>query len=346
MENKPQNFEELVKQVHTSKQALRITPKQILGYLEVKRRGWRVVEAVNNMFEKYEVFSEPDFGSAWAYGEMELKPKPKVPANNKNEGNNNDYDPTPRISLLRAANLAQLSETTGELGLISVGREEKLTVAVHLMMTHGYSQLPILSGRREVGIVSWRSIGRALALGKTCVTVSDCKEEVLALYEHTPLFYAVTQILEKGIVLVKRKDDTIIGIVTATDIGEQFITMAEPFLLIEQIEKHIRKILGSKFTIEQLKDVIDIDPQDSGKQVKALSDLNFGDYIRIISKPQNFEKLGLNIDRVMFVKQLDAIRDIRNDVMHFDPDGIDKKDIEILRQMVSFLSTINTVLKR
>jgi len=333
------SFEELLNQVKTTKNPLKTTPKHILVHLGVSRRGWRVVEAVKQMLEKYEVICEPEFGTAWAYGEVEIKPKPKVPAK---EGSSAEYDPTPRVSMLQAANLTQLSEISGELGLVTVSRDELLDSAVHKMMMHNYSQLPIMSGRTPVGMVSWRSIGMALGLGRKCTTVNDCKEEATVLEEHELLFEAVKVILQKQVVLVKRKDGIINGIITATDIGEQFITMAEPFLLIEQIENHIRKLLDDKFTTDQLKAVRD--PNDT-QEVKTLADLNFGAYIRLISKPENFEKLGIQIDRVQFITQLDEIREIRNDVMHFDPDGVDPKELELLRRMVSFLSKINTVFR-
>jgi CBS domain-containing protein len=344
MDHKPKNLEELLKGIHDANQSVKTTPKEMLALSSVNRRGWRVVEAVNNLLEKYELLCEPDFGSAWIYGEIEIKRKPRVHAGVKQAAEGEQYDPTPRIRLLKAANLDQISEESGEIGLVTVQRDTPITTAIHLMMTHGFSQLPILSGRNSiVGMISWRSLGRALALGKDCKTVNDCKEDATEIDENESLFSAVKMILEKEVVIVKRKNGMIAGIVTATDLGEQFIAMAEPFLLIEQIENHIRKILDEKFTIEQLKQVID--PNESVKDVKTLADLTFGAYIRIIAKPENFEKLGLNIDRVLFVKQLEEVRGIRNDVMHFDPEGIFPKEIELLRRMVSFLTTMNHVLK-
>lgn len=340
------SFEELVKTVQATNKSVKITPKQILDHLNVRRRGYRVVDAVNQLLEKYELSCEPDFRTAWAYGEVEIKPKPKVHSkNNKSEGTD-DFDPTPRISMLRAANLTQVKEAKEGPGLISVTRDTKLSTAITLMMNHKFSQLPILSGRTVEGIVSWRSIGRALSLGKVCETVMDCKEDVLTLDDTTPLFEAANQILDKEVVLVKSKSkgDIICGIITATDLGEQFITLAEPFLIIEQIENHLRKLLSGKFTKEQVSKAID--PNDAGKDVTRLEDLNFGAYIRIIEQEQNFLKLGLNIDRKMFIQQLNAVRDIRNDVMHFDPDWVDNKELEVLRQTAYFLASINSIMTK
>ena len=38
----------------------------------------------------------------------------------------------------------------------------------------------------------------------------------------------------------------------------------------------------------------------------------------------------MEIDRPTFVKRLDTVRRIRNDVMHFHPDGISDEDLEVL----------------
>jgi hypothetical protein len=47
-------------------------------------------------------------------------------------------------------------------------------------------------------------------------------------------------------------------------------------------------------------------------------------------------RLGLKMDRATFTRPLDEIRDIRNDVMHFHPDGISDGDEETLRETATF----------
>lgn len=337
------NFKEILIQVQKDKKPIKTFPSVATEFLGYSRRGWRVVEAVNKLLEEHDVLCEPEFGSAWFYGNIEIKPKPKVSAG-KQTSDNEENDPTPRLSLLKAANLNKVKESGGGNGLISVNRDTPLNEAITLMLINDYSQLPILSGQRDVeGVVSWKSIGKALALGKVCSTVSDCKDEVIVLNFDEPLFNAVKFIIEKDFVLVKQKDKTISGIVTMTDIGEQFISMAEPFLIIEQIENHIRKLLDQKFSSEELN--IPNSQEDKPKTINSLADLTFGHYVRIIEDPKKFEKININVDRVLLVAKLEEVRKIRNDVMHFDPDGITPKSLELLRQTVSFLHTLNTTFK-
>jgi len=161
----------------------------------------------------------PDFGNAYYYSEIEIIPKPKLGASR--EIKNPKYsDPVPRLSLLKAANIENLKEG-GDIGLVSVKKETSLTEATTLMLQHEFSQLPVLSSPRDVlGLISWKSIGTALSLGKQCTK-------------------------------------TISGIITATDIGLLFHKLAEPFLIIEQIENLVRSLLDDKLTFDDIRKVLD-----------------------------------------------------------------------------------------
>lgn len=333
-------FAEILAEVQRTKTPITTLPHVALKQLGAGKRGWRVVEAINEMLDRHDVICEPDFGSAWIYGPIEIRPRPKVSTGSAKH--TDDYDSMPRLSLLKAANLNKVKDG---IGLISVKRDTPLFDATTLMMIHDFSQLPILSGERQVeGLVSWKSVGRALSLGKECKTVSDCKEEVTVLNSDDTLFSAVKVVLEKEVVVVKQKDGIISGIVTVTDIGEQFIAMAEPFLFIEQIENHVRRILNNKFNPGEL-----VLERENGEkvEVKDLANLTFGEYVRIIGEPAKFDKLKLKINRQLFVKQLEEVRKIRNEVMHFDPEGISAEKRALLRQTLNFLHTIlNTLRER
>ena len=68
--------------------------------------------------------------------------------------------------------------------------------------------------------------------------------------------------------------------------------------------------------------------------------MGFGEYVRLLENPAHWTKLKLPLDRVVFTDTLKQVRVIRNDVMHFDPDGIPKEDLETLRDFVRFLRTL------
>ena len=105
--------------------------------------------------------------------------------------------------------------------------------------------------------------------------------------------------------------------------------------MLEKIENLIRLLLDEKFLLEDLKSVCSDD-----EQAEFIDDLTFGQYIRLIEKETNWQKLNLSIERVPFIKQLDKIRIIRNDIMHFDPEGITTEERDDLNNMANFLTEL------
>lgn len=328
-------LEALFLEIQKTRKPIQSTPSKLLKKYGVSRRGNHVIRTVDSWLNKYDLIATPAFGSAYVYGVIEISPIPKLGAKQSGEDTYRD-GAIPTLSILRSANLNNIEDES--IKLISVSRDTNLTEAITLMIKYDFSQLPILSGRSVVeGLISWKSIGRALVLGKDCNKVRDCKEDALVFSLNEPLFKAVKTILEKDAVLIRDNNQTICGIVTATDVGEHFISLSEPFLLLEQIENLIRKILADKFTKEDISHLLELD-----RELNDLSELTFGQYIRIIENPTNFQKLKIKIDRGIFIEMLKKTCDIRNEVMHFNPDPIEDEDIEQLRQTLTFLTIIVT----
>jgi len=146
MENSNKNFEEILIEVQTTQKPIKTYPNVALDYLGVSRRGWKVVDSINTMLEFHEVMCEPDFGSAWFYGQIEIRPKPKISVG-ITENNLEDSDPTPRLSLLKAANLNKAKENGFGNGLISVNRDTSLNEAITLMILHDFSQFQSYLGK-------------------------------------------------------------------------------------------------------------------------------------------------------------------------------------------------------
>ncbi|MGH7134206.1 MAG: hypothetical protein ACREHD_00615 [Pirellulales bacterium] len=94
-----------------------------------------------------------------------------------------------------------------------------------------------MQGDRTVkGMITWESIGSRIALGKDCQTVQDCMEpHANELRIEESLFEAVRVIAEHDCVLVRGHENMVTG-----PISEQFRRLAEPFLLLGDIENRIR----------------------------------------------------------------------------------------------------------
>ena len=69
-------------------------------------------------------------------------------------------------------------------------------------------------------------------------------------------------------------------------------------------------------------------------------DLTFGEYIRIFENPKQWKKINIKNEKEAFVAFLNQVREIRNDVMHFEPDGIGAEKLGTLRNMSRYLTEL------
>lgn len=274
------------------------------------------------------IATTPNFEQAWIDASVLFTRRLK-----DDESDSGD-DPTFRVGRLDAANKA----------VVSVNPSDTLQKAVTIMLTNDYSQLPVMTGPRDVkGVVSWKTIGSRLAIKKSCTTVKDFMETAQQISQEESLLGAVDIISKHDYVLVIGSDRTVSGLVTASDFNYQFKALAEPFLLVGEIENGIRRMLRGKFKASELQSTKDAD--DPSRKVNSPSDLTFGEYIRLLESPENWRKLKIEIDRTEFIKQLQRIRGIRNDVMHFDPDGLDPDDLRFLSEFAQFLKRLRDLAK-
>jgi len=220
---------------------------------------------------------------------------------------------------------------------VSVCPDASLEKAVTLMLTHDFSQLPVFAGPRGLkGVISWKTIGSRMVLGREGGAVRDYMEAATTIAPDAPLFEAVQLVADNDYVVVKDKSRKVVGILTASDFSLQFRALAEPFLLIGEIEQGIRLLLGGKFINEQLAD------RGSSRAV-TLAEMTFGDYVALLQHPDTWGRLSLRIDRKIFTEKLDDVRRIRNNVMHFKPNGLDAEDVERLRAFARFMRRLRDV---
>ena len=348
---------ELVKAAEAAKNGEtphRATVRTLLGWFHSQRRGSFVVSYIREALRKLGISTQPDFNSVWIDAEVEFVPVvDSEPTGEVNEGTvmilgmgpgmvdgtqsggANLYvggtieDPTYRIGKLDAANKP----------VISVRPNHSVEEAVTLMLANGISQLPVMQSERDVkGVITWESIGARLALGKAGKEVREFMTSAQIISFDRSLFDAIAIIAQHQYVLVQSADRRIAGIVTSADLSLQFQQLSEPFLLLGEIEQHVRKLIVDKFTAQELKAACD--PTDSEREIEHVADLTMGEYIRLLENPHNWGRLALIIDRAIFVDQLQTIRRIRNDVMHFDPDPLGPADLDKLRQFAAFMQSL------
>jgi CBS domain-containing protein len=310
----------------------RETVRTFLLWFNAERRGYNVVRRIRYALKRYELSTSPDFEYTWIDGTIAFTAAPADGAPVAQRGGAASPDPTFRIGRLEAANNAP----------VSTKPDSTLAQAITVMLSNDFSQLPVMTGPRELkGIISWKTIGSRLALKRPCEHVREAMEPAQIVSVDESLFDALAKIASHDYVLVQATDKTFSGIVTASDFNFQFQALAEPFLLVGEIENGVRGILHQKFSLDELLEAKA--PGDEGRTIESPSDLNFGEYIRLIEPEQRWKKLRIEIDRVEFLNRLNRVREIRNDVMHFDPDGLDPDDLVFLREFAQFLKRLRDV---
>ena len=307
-------------------EAEELTVREFLGKFGYARRGSWIVGHIRNTMEEVNLRTQPDFEYAYIDSEITIRLNSEgADAQSQEES----ADPIHQIDTLPAANKKP----------VSVKPDEPISAATTKMRLHDYSQLPVMTSERDVkGMISWKSIGANLSLGRPCENVRQCMDRAELIPKSTPLFDAIGKIAIHEYVLVQDTNKVITGIVTASDLSTQFMGLAGPFLLLGEIEGHLRHLIRGKFTVEQMQ--VASTPTEGGRPVEGTADLTLGGYHQLLSNRENWEELNLKIDRAEFAKQLDVVRNIRNDVMHFDPDGLSPTETRTLQNFARFLRDI------
>ncbi|MFZ3211098.1 MAG: CBS domain-containing protein [Terriglobales bacterium] len=307
------------------------------------------MSAIRQALNRLGLDTDPDFN--WTYLDAPVTFIPKRPVEEPQR------DSAVTVELVGAdrgelSNTAEVSVAVSIEPTFRVGRlgfahrpptavcpDAEIEKAITIMLMKDFSQLPVMTNERTVkGLVSWRSIGSVLSLGRECRFVRDAMEPHNEITVDQSLFDAITAIKERDCVLVRDSTNKICGILTAYDISVTFRELAEPFLVLSEIENQIRVLIDGKFTNSELSSVRD--PQDPTREIRSVADLTLGECVRLLESPQNWAKLSVGIDRGTFIIDLDRVRRIRNDVMHFDPEGIEDEDISTLREFAAFLQRL------
>ena len=296
----------------------RMTVRDLLRLFGYSRRGSWIVTRIRRLLDKHDLRIVPDFEFQWVGTTISIELDPEVIEGIASSETPND--PTIRIGAIEAANSKP----------VSVRPDNALGVATTIMQTNDFSQLPVMESERTVkGVISWKSIGIKLSMGQECLVVRDCMDTLFPVIEiDSPLFDSIRQIMQFGYVLVRDQTNKISGIVTSGDVTHQFSHLTGPFLIIGEIEGYLRILIHRKFTVEELN--VSLSETDRNDHLSGPEDLTLGGYCRLLQNEERWNRLNLPLDRKSFVSDLNWIREKRNDVMHFDPEGLEPSDVERL----------------
>ncbi|MGW0333108.1 CBS domain-containing protein [Streptomyces sp. NPDC003011] len=220
----------------------------------------------------------------------------------------------------------------------SVRVGDSIGTAMTIMVLRGYSQLPVLDADGRLrGVVSWESIGRARMsdpnAGLQAATVRGQEAD-----RSDDLLDWIGTIQQSGYVLVRDHDHKVCGLITAADLTVQFGTRVRPFVLVEEIEQRLRRVVDRCIPLDRIRAVV---PRHRASRVHSAADLSFGAYGYLLKVPENWAALGWGIDQEHFLTALEDCRNFRNDLMHFSPDPITDAQLLPAQGLLELLRSVD-----
>jgi predicted transcriptional regulator len=215
--------------------------------------------------------------------------------------------------------------------LATIAPETRVADALALMQKNHFSQLPVIAGRAVLGIFSYRSFSQK-ALAKQKVTkewlgelpVEDFLEEFEFVHSAED-WNRVRRYLNQDDAFFVGHRDKLDGMVTTMDVLDYFADVANPFIMLAEIELSLRQIIHTCLDGETLPAAIKKSLTHTYGQREipsALNEMTFDNYVQIISNSENwphFEKMFGVGDRTrkQTNQKLKQLGDWRNITFHF-----------------------------
>jgi CBS domain-containing protein len=301
-----------------------------------KRRGYWYVQQIRDDLEASGLVTVPSFETGWIDNHIRLVPVVVVAPD---AADSHSVESPQTTADLQAVALTVGSLESSSTGIVAVCRDDSLSKAQSLMMQSDFSQLPVMQGKRKIyGAVSWESIAQA-RMHNAGASLRDCMVPPDVVGINDGLIDHIPKIAERGYVFVKDVEECITGIVTTADLSVAFLALAGPFLLIGEVERRLRRIAALAFKPDVLRDMRD--PNDTKRQIKGAEDLTLGEYIRLFESKERWAELGWDVDREVFIDSLETLRELRNEVTHFNPDPIEPESLSKVRNLSKWLTLLS-----
>lgn len=306
----------------------RVTKRKLMRQMGAKRRGAWNLRQMQKALDAFGLTTDPHFSTGYIddYTTIDLAPVPvEDPSDAVAEEEEDEA-----IERSTGLTVGQLPSATA--GLCHVEVYDDLRRVRSLMLQHDYSQLAVLGEGGELrGAVSWESIALATLLVNE-PTLADATIRATVVDTDEDLLHLLPVVNERGFVIVRNKEGRLTGLVTTADLGQLFADLAHPYFLLGEIEHRLRAALERRWSIEEL-----FPTGARGRAIASFDDLTLGEILYLLRADDRWRELGWPFDQGVFTNSLDAVRRIRNDVMHFRPDPISAEDLRTLQNFRKWL---------
>lgn len=312
-----------------------LSVRDLLDMWGAKARGHQVSSRIETELANHGLTTSPHWQKVTLDARVRLEPMAKE----KDEKDGTAAEGGGMVAAEEEAENLDVGLTVGNLppalgGVCSVSPSATMEEAVTLMLINDYSQLAVLAGPRSLkGAVTWKSIAQARHANPSAgladaITTAEQVPYDRELIDLLPTLYSTE------FVFVRDQTNATCGIVTAADVVSAYGELATPFFLIGELDQLLRRLISQVFELDEVRALCD---KEGSRSITSFDEMTVGDYQHVLENPEKWAQLGWPLDRAVFCKRLDELRDVRNDVMHFNPDPIPTDTIAKLRGVIHLL---------
>lgn len=234
-----------------------------------------------------------------------------------------------------------------EQNILSVQPDTPVREALDLMQAKGFSQLPVMEGDQVLGIFSHRSFAnRVTTLGRVDLGRAEVDDfiEDLEFVRVTDELERMFQYLDRDGAVLVGDPDRLIAVATPTDLIDYLYRLTHPFVLVQEIELVLRRLLSATVSPENLaqyiRKAVASNYRDREDDIPTnLDDLTCTELVQTIVNSANYREAFHRIlgnSRESAWGYLGRIGDIRNDVFHFRR-PITDDDVQVLTDARTWL---------
>lgn len=314
---------DLLSEVYVGK-VVEVKLSELLRLNGNKKRGKRVVEAINGELQSRGLVARPEIEKADKYSVVTILDARDL--NNAPMANHG----WPVSSLVH-----------DDAELYYADKNTTLKEVITKMVMSDYSQIPVLSnsGRNLEGTVTWKSI--ALGMGdRDSLKAKDVMEKGGLVFDSDEnLMDIIDDIFSAEYAYFRAADKTISGIVTATDLAMGFENTTGAFMRVGEIENITRSFVN-RISLPDLKGYLNQEWDESrGGIFLGGESMTFGEYKKVLEDPIRWKEIGFAMDRKYCIAALDSVREIRNDIMHFRNGLNNSEDLRKIDSVLAWLRT-------
>jgi CBS domain-containing protein len=320
-------------------ESVSVTVRELLRHWNARSRGTRITRRIEKDLASHALTTFPHFrdvalDTLVRFSALDEETTPESPDESAltmhvlpdSDPDNGDG---PQIGL----KVGNLPSALG--GVSFVSPDGTVEQAITLMQIDDYSQLAVLSSnkRKLAGAVTWQSIAIARHISPHA-TLRDCLIDAPEITYDQELVDVLSVLQSAGFVFVRNEVGEVNGIVTAADLAHAYGDMATPFFLIGELDQLLRHIISTHIALST---VVALCDSSRSRHIDSFDQLTMGDYERVLQNPDAWTTLNTKLDRALFCARLGMVREIRNDIMHFNPEDISDNTVDMLRNFLRMI---------